>query len=137
MPRDGKSSKGSELDKKIKVQQEYFKCPSWVGSPKKGVRLEVRKGNEVKDPFKLDKFPYYLIGRHEFLCDFFVQHKTLSRVHCAIVHHRSGSTFIIDLGSAFGTMVNGKKLAEYKPTKLAVGDEIRLGQSTRKYILKE
>eukprot|EP01006_Ploeotia_vitrea_P057708 TRINITY_DN68201_c5_g3_i4.p1 TRINITY_DN68201_c5_g3~~TRINITY_DN68201_c5_g3_i4.p1 ORF type:complete len:168 (-),score=0.82 TRINITY_DN68201_c5_g3_i4:330-833(-) len=126
-----------ELTKKIQVQKEYFTCPAWIGSPKKGIHLEVNKGDSVKEPLRLDKFPYYLFGCHEFLCDFFLQHTTLSRIHCVFVHHASGACFLIDMQSRYGTFVNGKKLQPFKPTKLHVGDMLRMGQSTRKYYLRE
>ena len=45
-------------------------------------------------------------------------------VHCAIGRLRDGGWAVKDMGSEFGTMVNGKKV---KSQRLAAGDVILLG----------
>ncbi|MCC8028204.1 MAG: trypsin-like peptidase domain-containing protein [Lachnospiraceae bacterium] len=52
--------------------------------------------------------------------------KGVSGVHCAI-RLQGSSISIEDLGSTYGTMVNGKKLTAHQPQPLALGDCICLG----------
>jgi pSer/pThr/pTyr-binding forkhead associated (FHA) protein len=50
----------------------------------------------------------------------------VSRMH-AIIRHRAGSIVLIDLGSANGTYVNGRRLGSRQEAGLEDGDMIALG----------
>eukprot|EP00996_Jenningsia_fusiforme_P005647 NODE_6655_length_549_cov_15.624000_g6235_i0.p2 GENE.NODE_6655_length_549_cov_15.624000_g6235_i0~~NODE_6655_length_549_cov_15.624000_g6235_i0.p2 ORF type:complete len:123 (+),score=22.00 NODE_6655_length_549_cov_15.624000_g6235_i0:37-405(+) len=115
---------------------EHFRCPAWAALPSKNVFIQVMKDGKVKEKFMLNKDPYYLIGRDPNICDFQLQHKTVSRVHVGIIHHKSGGCFFIDLKSAFGSRVNNNKVEPYQPTKLEDGAIIQIGQSSRQYVVR-
>ena len=92
-------------DKKRQAQDKVFRCPNWAAVPRKGIRLDVIKHNKVVESFPIDEQPYYVFGRSKQQCDFVLINPSVSRVHFALIHHRNGSTFIIDLESAQGTSV--------------------------------
>jgi hypothetical protein len=52
---------------------------------------------------------------------------TCSRLHAAVVHHKDGRLYLIDLKSTHGSFINGERVAPYKPSKLKHGFELRLG----------
>jgi pSer/pThr/pTyr-binding forkhead associated (FHA) protein len=53
--------------------------------------------------------------------------KGVSRRH-ARLQTWPGGAVVTDLGSTNGTLVNGRRLAPNEPTRLADGDELRLGR---------
>ena len=121
--------------KKLKYQAEFFKVPTWAAKPEPGVRLDVLKDGRVVDKHDIDEDPYFLFGRLEKVVDFVLSHPTISRVHFALVHHRSGSCFVVDLDSGYGTAINGTKLVANAPTKVNNGDKLQVGNSSRTYVL--
>lgn len=52
---------------------------------------------------------------------------SVSRVHLQLVYDEQGNTLVVDLGSANGTFVNGKRINS--ETRLNTGDELRLGNT--------
>lgn len=109
----------------------------------------------------MDQHPYYLFGRDAQVADFVLEHPSASRVHAALVHHHSGSKFLIDLGTKYGTrragraaarcrakrpggvaftalapQVNGARINSMEPVRLGAGDRIRFAESSREYTLK-
>lgn len=62
--------------------------------------------------------------------------KGVSRLHAAFVRHESSVT-ILDLGSANGTSVNGKRLPSNQPRVLQDGDEIMFGELTARVYFKQ
>ncbi len=66
-----------------------------------------------------------LIGR-DTTCNFIVEDTSVSRNHAQIINYGSYVS-VIDLGSANGTYVNGKKVTS--ETTLHSGDELRVGQA--------
>eukprot|EP01061_Rhynchopus_euleeides_P005119 TRINITY_DN14367_c0_g1_i2.p1 TRINITY_DN14367_c0_g1~~TRINITY_DN14367_c0_g1_i2.p1 ORF type:complete len:369 (+),score=75.48 TRINITY_DN14367_c0_g1_i2:49-1155(+) len=120
--------------RKLKAQQEHFDVPEWAGKPKAGVNLVASRNGVVIHTHMLDKSPYYLLGRSQ-ACDITLDHMSISRVHCAVIHHESQSVYVMDLGSGYGTKVSGQKLEPNKPRKLSETDELVVGESTRVYRL--
>ena len=57
-----------------------------------------------------------------------VPHETVSRQHAAIVHDEE-TTYIVDLGSAHGTFVDGARLAADEHRKLVDGALLSLGSA--------
>lgn len=47
--------------------------------------------------------------------------------HAAILHHSSGDSFLVDVGSAHGTFVNGVRMLPSIPVKLRRGSLLRFG----------
>ena len=67
----------------------------------------------------------YTIGRKD--TDMVVTNdKSISRNHAQVTHSMDGLT-LTDIGSKFGTHVNGTKLAQNEPCALATGDKVILG----------
>jgi len=77
-----------------------------------------------------------LFGRNKELSDIVLQHPSISRQHCAIVHGSSGNMYCVDLGSSHGSSVNKKRLVGEKREVLRDGDIIRFGASTREYVVR-
>jgi len=120
---------------KLAVQAKHFACPEWGGQPERGWQLEVLKDGSVIGVEDIDLYPYYIFGRDLNVADYAVEHLSASRVHAVLVHHYSGSKYLIDLGTKFGTMVNGTRIAQFEPSQLQVGDRIRFAQSSREHVL--
>jgi hypothetical protein len=62
-------------------------------------------------------------------CQVVVSGSTVSRVHCEIVLGKGGRLFVRDLGSTFGTKLNGTRLEPGVLTPLGHGDALALGWS--------
>ncbi len=76
----------------------------------------------------------YVIGKKEDSVDGAVTfNNAISRIHCKIVFE-NGFHYIVDLGSANGTFVNGKKIEKENKVKINQGDKIKLADS--EFILK-
>lgn len=105
--------------------------------PRQGlIELEVLKDGATVDRILLDR-KRTLFGRQAAACDIVLDHPSLSRQHAAIVHHKSGSVFVVDLGSAHGTVVAGERLKKDVPTELEVGQSLRFAASSRTYVLRK
>ena len=59
-------------------------------------------------------------------CDVCLLNESVSRRH-AVLSHRDGGWFVMDLGSAIGTWVNGQRLSTSSPLPLVSGDLVRVG----------
>ena len=62
-----------------------------------------------------------------------LDHDSISRHHAAIVFSFTGETFVVDLGSRFGTTADGEKLVANKYTPIKEGAVIVFGGSTKSY----
>ncbi|KAI3741005.1 hypothetical protein L1987_58669 [Smallanthus sonchifolius] len=117
--------------------QSSWQPPDWAIEPRPGVYyLDVLKDGEVLDRINLDK-RRHIFGRQLHTCDFVLDHQSVSRQHAAVVPHKNGSVFVIDLGSAHGTFVANERLTKDSPVELEVGQSLRFAASTRVYILKK
>ncbi|XP_065853975.1 protein phosphatase 1 regulatory inhibitor subunit PPP1R8 homolog [Euphorbia lathyris] len=117
--------------------QSTWQPPDWAIEPRSGVYyLEVLKDGEVLDRINLDK-RRHIFGRQGHACDFVLDHQSVSRQHAAVVPHRNGSVFVIDLGSAHGTFVANERLIKDTPVELEAGQSLRFAASTRVYILRK
>ncbi|XP_021721272.1 uncharacterized protein LOC110688822 [Chenopodium quinoa] len=117
--------------------QSTWQPPDWAIEPRPGVYyLEVVKDGEVLDRINLDK-RRHIFGRQLHTCDFVLDHQSVSRQHAAVVPHKNGSVYVMDLGSAHGTFVASERLTKDTPVELEVGQSLRFAASTRTYILKK
>ncbi|WCJ28216.1 hypothetical protein M5689_009922 [Euphorbia peplus] len=117
--------------------QSTWQPPDWAIEPRSGVYyLEVLKDGEVLDRINLDR-RRQLFGRQAHACDFVLDHQSVSRQHAAVVPHKNGSIFVIDMGSAHGTFVANERLTKDTPVELEVGQSLRFAASTRTYILRK
>lgn len=110
-----------------------FEPPEWAAQPSQAVTLEVFKEGRQMGRVRVDEKPFYVFGREASHCDVTHDDDSVSRMHAAIVHHKDGRCFIIDLKSTRGSKLNGADLIGYKPTLLQNNMEIVLGSSTQSY----
>ncbi|KAK6917895.1 Forkhead-associated (FHA) domain [Dillenia turbinata] len=117
--------------------QSTWQPPDWAIEPRPGFfYLEVLKDGEVIDRINLDK-RRHIFGRQIHTCDFVLDHQSVSRQHAAVIPHKNGSIYVIDLGSAHGTFVANERLTKDTPVELEVGQSLRFAASTRSYILRK
>ncbi|KAL6990597.1 hypothetical protein U1Q18_008714 [Sarracenia purpurea var. burkii] len=117
--------------------QSTWQPPDWAIEPRPGVYyLEVLKDGEVLDRIDLDK-RRHIFGRQFHTCDFVLDHQSVSRQHAAVVPHKNGSIYVIDMGSAHGTFVANERLTKDSPVEFEVGQSLRFAASTRTYILRK
>lgn len=76
-----------------------------------------------------------MFGRLD-LCDFVLEHPTISRFHAVIQFKRSGDAYLYDLGSTHGTFLNKNQVEKNTYIDLHVGDVIRFGRSSRLFIFQ-
>lgn len=70
------------------------------------------------------------------MCDFVLEHPTISRFHAVIQFKRRGDAYLYDLGSTHGTFLNKNQVEKNTYIDLRVGDVIRFGRSTRMFIFQ-
>ncbi|KAF3451906.1 hypothetical protein FNV43_RR08002 [Rhamnella rubrinervis] len=117
--------------------QSTWQPPDWAIEPRSGVYyLEILKDGEVLDRINLDR-RRHIFGRQFHTCDFVLDHQSVSRQHAAVIPHKNGSIYVIDLGSAHGTFVANERLTKDTPVELEVGQSLRFAASTRTYILRK
>ncbi|KAL8033051.1 hypothetical protein ABFX02_13G138000 [Erythranthe guttata] len=117
--------------------QSTWQPPDWAIEPRPGVYyLDVVKDGEVLDHVNLDK-KRHIFGRQFHACDFVLDHQSVSRQHAAVVPHKDGSVYVIDLGSAHGTFVANERLTKDSPVELEVGQSLKFAASTRIYVLRK
>ncbi|KAM0850889.1 hypothetical protein ACQ4PT_052776 [Festuca glaucescens] len=117
--------------------QSLWQPPDWAIEPRPGVYyLEVLKDGDVIDRINLDK-KRHIFGRQVPACEFVLDHQSVSRQHAAVVPHKNGSVYVIDLGSVHGTFVANERLTKDNPVELEVGQSLRFAASTRAYILRK
>lgn len=110
-------------------------------------RIYVFKGKDTVDTIHLYMRSCWLIGRDEKICDYFLQHPSSSKQHAVIQFRyitkvneygdKEGKVkpYLIDLGSANGTRLNGKRIDASKYVELLDGDVLGFGESEREYVL--
>ncbi|KAJ8921638.1 hypothetical protein NQ315_010547 [Exocentrus adspersus] len=120
-----------------------YKEPSWGGLPQsngKAYAFEVLKNGTIIETVNLMERSFWVFGRLP-SCNICMQHPTISRYH-AVLQYRSESTetescgfYIYDLGSTHGTYLNKNRLKPRVYARVQVGHMLKLGCSTRTYIL--
>ncbi|KAJ3157530.1 Kanadaptin [Geranomyces michiganensis] len=78
---------------------------------------------------------FLLAGRLP-VCDFELEHASISRYHAVIQFKLDGSAYLYDLDSTHGTFLNKAQIPKRSYQQLRIGDMIRFGASTRIYILQ-
>ncbi|KAL6200844.1 hypothetical protein ACLB2K_024559 [Fragaria x ananassa] len=115
--------------------QSTWQPPEWAMEPRPGVYyLRVLKEGQLVDRITLDK-RRNIFGRQSLTCDYVLDHQSVSRQHAALVPHKNGSIYVIDLGSAHGTFVANERVTKDTPVELEVGQSLRFAASTRTYVL--
>ncbi|XP_052204825.1 uncharacterized protein LOC127809782 [Diospyros lotus] len=112
-----------------------YTIPDWSGPPSHQYFLEVLKEGSIIDQLHIYEKGAYMFGRVD-LCDFVLEHPTISRFHAVLQFKRNGSAYLYDLGSTHGTFVNKNEVKKRVYVDLHVGDVIRFGHSSRLYIIQ-
>ncbi|XP_050227016.1 uncharacterized protein LOC126676777 [Mercurialis annua] len=112
-----------------------YKIPEWSGPPCYNYNLEVLKDGSVIDQLNVFEKGAYMFGRVD-LCDFVLEHPTISRFHAVLQFKRSGDAYLFDLNSTHGTFINKSQVEKRVYVELHVGDVIRFGQSSRLYLFQ-
>lgn len=77
--------------------QSTWQPPDWAIEPRLGVYyLEVLKDQEVIDKINLDR-KRHIFGRQFPMCDYVLDHQSVSRQHAAVVPHKNGRYFSFTL----------------------------------------
>ncbi|KAG7399592.1 Nuclear inhibitor of protein phosphatase 1 [Phytophthora boehmeriae] len=115
-----------------------FPPPTWcLHKPPRAISLlDVYKDHVLIATHTVDQKSFYLIGRNAAVCDIVLSHCSISRLHATIMHHERGATYLVDLGSAHGTFVDGLRLTALQPTLVAHGSVLKFGGSSRSYTFK-
>ena len=100
--------------------------------------LDVFKDGELVESIQLSASKrLYTVGRQPNVSDIFLSHASISREQATITVSASGSVVVMDVGSAQGTFISGKKLPPKKKHTLPPGRSLVFGKSTRVYKLRE
>lgn len=117
--------------------QSTWQPPDWAVEPRPGLYwLDVAKDGDVVDKINLEK-RRNIFGRQAIMCDYVLDHPSVSRQHAVVVQHKNGSVYVIDLGSVHGTFVANERLSKDSPVELEVGQSLKFAASTRAYVLKK
>ncbi|KAL1194348.1 phosphatase 1 regulatory inhibitor subunit PPP1R8-like protein [Cardamine amara subsp. amara] len=119
----------------VKQNPVPYTIPEWSGPPCHQFQLEVLKEGAIVDQLNVHEKGAYLFGRDS-ICDFSLEHPSISRFHAVIQYKRSGAAYLFDLGSTHGTLINKKKVDKRVFVDLHVGAVIRFGFSSRLYIFQ-
>lgn len=112
-----------------------YTIPPWSEPPRHQFFLEVLKDGAIVDQLNVHEKGAYMFGRVD-LCDFVLEHPTVSRFHAVLQFNGEGDAYVFDIGSTHGTFVNKNQVKKKVYVDLHVGDVIRFGQSSRLYIFQ-
>jgi nuclear inhibitor of protein phosphatase 1 len=114
-----------------------YQCPGWATKARQPCWLRVEKNGAEVDRLLLAE-KALLLGRkvpnEPSRGTVRLDHDSISREHAVLLHAHHGATFVCDLGSRFGTTVDGTKLEAKKYTEVKEGAVILFGASTRNYV---
>ncbi|KDP24318.1 hypothetical protein JCGZ_25614 [Jatropha curcas] len=130
------NSDTTQLKEQIAKQSSVpYTIPEWSGPPCHKFYLEVLKDGSIVDQLDICEKGAYMFGRVD-LCDFVLEHPTVSRFHAVLQFKRSGDAYLYDINSTHGTFVNKCQVEKRVYVELHVGDVIRFGHSSRLYIFQ-
>lgn len=124
-----------ETSTTTQIDSRPYQIPAWSEPPGQPYYLEVLKDGAIIDTLNVSEKGAYMFGRNH-LCDFILEHPTISRYHAVLQYKGNGDVFIYDLGSTHGTVVNKIQVTPNIYKQLHVGDIFRFGTSSRLYILQ-
>ena len=114
---------------------EFEMPPDWAAEPTHtNAQLEVRKKGETMETLAVGEHAVYTFGR-SLTCDFPLEHASLSRNHAALIHHKNGGLYIVDLKSSHGTVLDGARIRPFEACLLRDGAHLAFGASSRSYHL--
>ncbi|KAJ3694759.1 hypothetical protein LUZ60_000136 [Juncus effusus] len=129
------SSDLASSSSRVARAQVPYVIPEWSELPDQSFSFEVLKHGSIIEQLDVSKKGAYMFGRTD-LCDFILDHLTISRFHAVLQFKGTGEIFLYDLGSTHGTFVNKNQIKKKEYTEIHVGDVIKFGMSSRLYILQ-
>eukprot|EP00033_Pygsuia_biforma_P005086 GCRY01005579.1.p1 GENE.GCRY01005579.1~~GCRY01005579.1.p1 ORF type:complete len:245 (+),score=31.53 GCRY01005579.1:74-808(+) len=115
------------------MQRKYIE-PKWGLANPGSVKVMVNNKGKVIETLSFAQKSHVLFGRHP-ICDFQLEHSSLSRQHAVLQSSKTGDLFLFDVGSVAGTFLNGKRIKEGVYEKVRNGDVVRFGESTLEYVV--
>jgi pSer/pThr/pTyr-binding forkhead associated (FHA) protein len=112
-----------------------YQEPTWSAPPVEKFQLEVLKDGSIVSTIDLDGKAFYTLGRQPDIVDIVMDHPSISRMHAVLNFRDDGALMLRDLGSAQGTLLNKAPCDKSTYYRVYVGDMIKFGASTRKYIV--
>ena len=121
--------------------------PPEARKPRKRWRLYPFKGDEVLKILHIHRQSAYLLGRDRRVADIPIDHPSCSKQHAVLQfrlvnYTRENGTegrrirpYIIDLGAANGTFLNGKQIEAKRYFELLEKDVLKFGFSSREYVV--
>ncbi|KAJ2314870.1 hypothetical protein IWW52_004174 [Coemansia sp. RSA 2704] len=109
--------------------------PSNSGYPQHDYTLEVIKNGAQAEFHEIPGTKSYVTFGRLPVCDYPMDHESVSRYHAVLQFFDDGSAGIVDLGSSHGTFINKQRTAVWAPVQVRTGDQIRFGMSSRIWIL--
>lgn len=113
--------------------------PLDAAKPTKQWRFYVFKGEEVVETLYIHRKSCYLVGRDNRVVDIVALHESCSKQHAVIQFRRVDDDivkpYIIDLGSANKTFLNGNAVEDSRYYELMEKDIVKFGCSSREYVL--
>ncbi|EFJ50300.1 hypothetical protein VOLCADRAFT_58215 [Volvox carteri f. nagariensis] len=120
--------------------------------PDKRWRLYIFKNDQLQDePYRIHRYDngmnHYLFGRDLQVADIITAHPSCSKQHAVLQFRLTEKNdelgrpvsavrpYLLDLGSVNGTFLNGERLEPLRYYELLEKDVVRLGQSSREYVL--
>uniref|UniRef100_A0A2P2KWR9 Smad nuclear interacting protein n=1 Tax=Rhizophora mucronata TaxID=61149 RepID=A0A2P2KWR9_RHIMU len=123
-------------DQSVKQRSSVpYTIPEWSGPPLHQYYLEILKDGSIIDQLDVCEKGAYMFGRVD-LCDFVLEHPSISRFHAVLQFKRHGDAYLYDLGSTHGTFINKHQVDRRVHVELHVGDVIQFGHSSRLYIFQ-
>jgi pSer/pThr/pTyr-binding forkhead associated (FHA) protein len=110
--------------------------------------IKIYKKDDLVDTISLNNCQYILFGRKKdptsdsdpsshqqngICLSYVLDHQSISRKHAVIFFGENNLTYLMDLGSSHGTLVDGRPLTSNQPFLLSDNSLIQFGQSTRRY----
>jgi hypothetical protein len=105
--------------------------PSWAAPEIRITTYDADRVKRLRCMLPVEEGSQLVIGRGGTGTDLIVEDEHVSRVHLRFFV-QNGARLVEDMGSRWGTKLNGESLTDPKPLKH--GDEIRIGKSTIHYI---
>lgn len=121
--------------------------PPEARKPRKRWRLYPFKGDEVLKVMHIHRQSAYLMGRDRRVADIPIDHPSCSKQHAVLQYRlvnytRDNGTegrrirpYIIDLGAANGTYLNGARIEANRYVELMEKDVLKFGYSSREYVV--
>jgi pSer/pThr/pTyr-binding forkhead associated (FHA) protein len=137
-----------------------YETPAWGKLPTEDnnlFKLEVLKSGQIVEVLKLHGNNHFVLGRQPDICDFCLEHTSISRKHAVLQYRDDNALMLINFGGEIlvrdsfyvdcdslifyliagnGSYINKKACSSGVYHRVYVGDVIKFGESTRLYLVE-